>query len=112
MLCRRFAAALEGPLQDAGLGKGDVEDKLLPLQQVPPLLHWLGNVCRTQDGGIPKDLLYGELATGKRARGRPQLRFKDVCKRDTKALDTDVDGREDLAQDRSHWRQELNHSLH
>ena len=34
---RRFAAALEGPLQDAGLSKGDVEDKLLPMQQVPPL---------------------------------------------------------------------------
>ena len=74
--------------------------------------RWLGHVRRMQDDRIPKDLLYGELATGKRAHGRPQLRFKDVCKRDTKALDTDVDGREDLAQDRSHWRQELNHSLH
>ena len=111
MLCRRFAAALEGPLQDAGLGKGDVEDKLLPLQQVPPLLHWLGNVCRTQDGGIPKDLLYGELATGNRAQSHPQLRLKAVCKRDTKALDVDVDGQEDLAQDPSRWRQELNRNL-
>ena len=41
-----------------------------------------------------------------------QLRFKDVCKRDTKALDVDVDGWEDLAQDRSRWRQKLNHNLH
>ena len=74
-------------------------------------LRWLGHVRRMQDGRIPKDLLYGELATGKRARGRPQLRFKDVCKRDMKALDMDIDGWEDLAQDRSRWRQELNRSL-
>ena len=45
-------------------------------------LRWLGHVTRMKDGRIPKDLLYGELATGKRPTGRPQLRFKDVCKRD------------------------------
>ena len=43
-----------------------------------------------QDARIHKDLLYGELATGKRAQGRPQLRFKDVCKRVMKALDLDA----------------------
>ena len=31
---------------------------------------------------IPKDILYGELATGTRPIGRPILCFKDVCKRD------------------------------
>ena len=43
-----------------------------------------------KDGRIPKDILYGELAVGKRPRGRPQLRNKDVCKRDMKALEIDV----------------------
>ena len=28
---------------------------------------------------------YGELASGRRSKGRPQLRYKDVCKRDMKA---------------------------
>ena len=85
-------------------------------------LRWLGRLRRIQDGRIPRDLLHGEFATGKRTQGRPQLRFKDVCKRDTKALDMNVDGREDLAedvggweldlaQDCFHWRQELNHDL-
>ena len=57
-------------------------------------LRWLGHVRRMQDGRITKDLLYGEIATGKRSRDHPQLRFKDVCKRDMKALDmTLTDGK-------------------
>ena len=38
-----------------------------------------------RDGGIPKDVLYGELSTGTRPTGRPTLRFKDVCQRYLKA---------------------------
>ena len=49
-------------------------------------MRWLGHVVRMDDGWIPKDLLYGELVQGKRPTGRPQLRFKDLCKRDLKAL--------------------------
>ncbi|CAH1233105.1 Hypp587 [Branchiostoma lanceolatum] len=67
-------------------------------------LRWLGHVRRMEDGRIPKDLLYGELISGKRRTGRPQLRFKDVCKRDLKALDIDTEHWEDLASDRSRWR--------
>ncbi|KAL8593996.1 hypothetical protein ACOMHN_028982 [Nucella lapillus] len=32
-----------------------------------------------QDGRLPNDILYGELATGSRPTGRPALRYKDVC---------------------------------
>ena len=74
-------------------------------------LRWLGHVHRMPDGRIPKDLLYGELATGKRAKGRPQLRFKDVCKRDMKALDIDPERWEELADDRDRWRQDLGRGL-
>ena len=52
-------------------------------------MRWLGHGVRMDDGRIPKDLLYGELVQGKRSTGRPQLRFKDVCKRDLKALKID-----------------------
>ena len=34
-------------------------------------MPWLGHVTRMKDGRIPKNLLYGELATGKRPTGRP-----------------------------------------
>ena len=64
-------------------------------------MRWIGHVRRMEDGRIPKDILYGELAFGKRPRGRPQLRYKDVCKRDMKALEIDPEGWEDIAADRS-----------
>ena len=70
-------------------------------------LRWLGHVHRMDDGRIPKDILYGELAAGKRNTGRPQLRFRDVCKRDMKALQMDPDHWEALAADRPRWRSSL-----
>ena len=52
----------------------------------------------------PKDLLYGELATGKRPTGLPQLCFKDVCKRDLQALGINTDSWEVFATDKGAWR--------
>ena len=74
-------------------------------------LRWLGHVRRMDDGRIPKDILYGELVAGKRGPGRPQLRFRDVCKRDMKALSMDTLCWEDLSADRSKWRSNLLRSL-
>ena len=54
-------------------------------------LCWLGHVHRMPDGRIPKDLLYGELACGKRSIGCPQLRYRDVVKRDVKSVDINTE---------------------
>ena len=70
-------------------------------------LRWLGHVHRMEASRIPKAILYGELAAGHRNIGRPLLRFKDVCKRDMKALDINTESWEDLAGDRAAWRREL-----
>lgn len=67
-------------------------------------LRWLGHVSRRQDSRIPKDILYGKLATGSRPAGRPVLRHKDVCKRDLKAGNINPTGWETVAADRSSWR--------
>ena len=67
-------------------------------------LRWLGHVYRMDDGRLPKDILYGELATGTRSVGRPKLRYKDVCKRDMKSTDIKHDSWEALAADRTGWK--------
>ena len=67
-------------------------------------LRWLGHVCRMEDGRIPKDILYGELATGTRPTGRPALRYKDACKRILKACGVNPVDLECLSTDRSGWR--------
>ena len=67
-------------------------------------LRWLGHVARMEDGRIPKDMLYGELATGSRLAGRPTLRYKDVCKRDLRAGGIAPTDPEALAADRNVWR--------
>ena len=71
-------------------------------------MRWLGHVHRMEDGRIPKDILYGQLALGRRPAGRPMLRFKDVCKRDMKLTDIDPNSWELVAADRGCWR----HTVH
>ena len=56
-----------------------------------------------KDGRIPKDLLYGELATGKRPTD-PKLHFRNVCKRDLQALGINTDSWEDTYTYRDAWR--------
>ena len=56
---------------------------------------------------VPKAVLYGELAKGKRLRGGQRLRYKDVVKRHLKATHITVDHWEILAQDRQQWRQAI-----
>ena len=74
-------------------------------------LRWLGHVLRMGEERIPKSLLYSELAVGKRNRGRPRLRFKDVCKRDLKSLNIRTDEWELLADDRVKWRSTIHKRL-
>ena len=56
------------------------------------------------DGRIPKDTLFGELASGARPKGRPTLRFKDVVKRDLKAGGFDPSKLEQATSGRAGWR--------
>ena len=74
-------------------------------------VRWLGHVCRMDDGRIPKYILYGELALGRRTTGHPHLRYKDVCVRNMKAVDIDTMSWEGLAADRRKWRSDLKQHL-
>ena len=74
-------------------------------------MRWLGHVRRMEDGRIPKDILYGELALGRRTTGRPHLRYEYVCIRDMMAVDIDTMSWEGLAADRTEWRSALKQHL-
>ena len=87
-------------LRRAGLDS--VEAVLTTMQ-----LRWTGHVIRMEDHRIPKQLLYGELAEGKRKVGGQKLRYKDVQKRHLKSMNIDVNSWEQLAEDRNSWRRSL-----
>ena len=67
-------------------------------------LRWLGHVRHMEDGWKPKDIFYGQLASGKRLQGCPQLRYRDVCKCDMKAPNINTEMWEDTVANRSSWR--------
>ena len=75
-------------------------------------LTWLGHVKRMDDSRLPKLLLFGQLATGTRAGGRPRLRFIDSCKRDMKLCGININSWESLASNRSEWRAAINKGSH
>ena len=75
-------------------------------------LRWAGHVSRMDDSRIPKQLLYGELCVGKRHRGRPKLRYKDVLKQSLNDCDIDPKEWEYAAKDRPAWRHKVQHGAH
>ncbi|XP_055898268.1 uncharacterized protein LOC129928329 [Biomphalaria glabrata] len=68
-------------------------------------LCWLGHVRRMEDKRIPKVILYRQLATGTRKTGHPHLHYIDVIKRDLKLVNINTDNWEDIALDRTRWRE-------
>lgn len=75
-------------------------------------LRWLGHVHRMDPHRLPREILYGELRDGARRVGRPQLRFKDVCKRDMKGAQINADTWEALAKDRDTWHHKVKEGVH
>ena len=70
-------------------------------------LRWAGHVVRMNDDRLPKQLFYGELASGKRPRHKPKKRFKDCLKNTMKDLDINHEIWEETARNRAAWRTEV-----
>ena len=75
------------------------------------LLRWVGHVIRMDDTRLPKQLLYGELAHGKRSVGRPKMRYKDNILKTLKACNIPHKDLESLAAKRDVWRSKIKHHL-
>ena len=67
-------------------------------------IRWTGHLTRMSPDRLPKQVLYSQLSSGHRKRGRPRLRFKDTIKRNMKLRDIKIDSWTSLSQQRDKWR--------
>ena len=67
-------------------------------------LRWVGHTIRMEDHRMPKQLLYGELASGKRNQGRPRKRYKDMIKDNLPLAEIAPKDLESTANERTVWR--------
>ena len=67
-------------------------------------LLWIGHLMRMSPDRLPKQVLYSQLSSGHRKRGRSRLRFKDTIKRNLKLRDIKTDTWTSLSQQRGKWR--------
>ena len=63
-----------------------------------------GHVIRMEDNRLQKQLMFGDLASGKRKQGRPLKRFKDCVKASISHAEITPKELEPRAQDRTGWR--------
>ena len=67
-------------------------------------LRWTGHLMRMSPDRLPKQILYSQLSSGHRKRGRPRLRFKDTIKRNLKLTDIKTDSWTSLSKQWDKWR--------
>ena len=67
-------------------------------------LRWAGHVVRMPVDRLPRQVMYGELETGRRSAGGQRKRFKDNLKRSLKQFNLDPNSFERDASDRTEWK--------
>ena len=67
-------------------------------------LRWNGHLMMMSPDRLPNQVLYSQLSSCHRKRGRPRLRFKDTIKKNLKLRDTKTDLLTSLSQPIDKWR--------
>ena len=66
-------------------------------------IRWTGHLMKMSPDRLPKQILYSQLSSGHRNRGRHRLRFNDTMKRNLKLRDIKADSWTSLSQQRDKW---------
>ena len=74
-------------------------------------LHWVGHVIGLEDNRLPKQLMPGKLASGKRKQGTPLKSFKDCVKASISHAEIIPKDLEPRAHDRTGWRALTRHAM-
>ena len=74
-------------------------------------LRWVGHVICMEDNRLPKQLMFGELASGKRKQGRTLKRFKDCVKASISHEEITAKELGPRAHDRTEWRALTRHAM-
>ncbi|XP_076029860.1 uncharacterized protein LOC143018388 [Oratosquilla oratoria] len=67
-------------------------------------LRWIGHVSRMPENRLPRQILYGELAEGRRSVGGQRKRYKDCLKANLKKCGIQPMQLETLTEDRDEWK--------
>ena len=67
-------------------------------------LRWNGHLIRMSPDRLPKQVLYSQLSSGHRRKGRRHVRFKDTIKRNLKLRVIKTNSWTSLSEQRYKWR--------
>ena len=106
-MMRHMRSIMRITWMDKVTNKEILERKGLPSMEdllIRKNLRWTGHLMRMSPDRLLKQVLYSQLSSGHRKRGRPHLRFKDTIKRNLKMRDIKIDSWTSLSQQRDKWR--------
>ena len=107
IMMRHLRSIMRITWMDKVTNKDILKQTRLPSMEDPLIrknLRWTGHLTRMSPDRLPKQVLYSQLSSGHRKRGRPRLRFKDTIKRNLKLRDIKTDSWTSLSQQRDKWR--------
>ena len=106
-MMRHLRSIMRIPWMDKVTNKEIFERRGLPSMEdllIRKNLRWTGYLMRMSPDRLPTQVLYSQLSSGRRKRGRTRLRFKDTIKRNLTMRVLKINSWTSLSQQRHKWR--------